>query len=95
MKQPEKKAFHAFVHGRVQGVGFRYTAVHEARRLDLCGMVRNCRDGSVEVVAEGDSQLVDRFLAWLHKGPPGSYVRSVEVDSIPCTGEYVSFEVEF
>jgi acylphosphatase len=46
---------HAFVHGRVQGVGYRATTMDEARRLNLAGWVRNRIDGSVEVLAEGSA----------------------------------------
>ena len=91
----ERKAVRAFVRGRVQGVGFRYSAVQEARRLAVLGTVKNCWDGSVEVVAEGDPDRVDRFLEWLHKGPPGAHVRTVETEPVPYTGSYPDFEVEF
>jgi len=95
MKPPERKAFRASVIGRVQGVGFRYSAIREARRLGLAGFVRNADDGSVEVVAEGDAGPLGRFLEWLREGPPGAYVRDVEVTFTPYTGEYQSFEVAF
>lgn len=45
----------ARVHGRVQGVGFRYTTQHEAQRLGLTGYAKNMDDGSVEIVACGES----------------------------------------
>lgn len=95
MAPPQKKGFHAFVHGRVQGVGFRYSAIHEARRLHLEGIVRNCEDGSVEVVAEGDPQRLDQMLSWLRTGPPGVYVRNVDVQPLPYSGRYSGFDVEF
>lgn len=93
--EPERKAIHAFVHGRVQGVGFRYSAIHEARRHAVHGMVRNCEDGSVEIVAEGVGESVDRFVDWLHQGPPGAHVRSVELTIIPYSGAYKGFDIEF
>ncbi len=49
--------------GRVQGVGFRYTTVALARKYPVAGYVRNVPDGTVELVAEGDPQILDRFLA--------------------------------
>ncbi len=61
-----------WVHGRVQGVGFRYSTQHEAQRLGLTGYARNMDDGSVEVVACGDSQNVEQLLAWLKAGGPRS-----------------------
>jgi acylphosphatase len=88
-------AFRAVVTGRVQGVGYRYSAVREARSLGLLGTISNCSDGSVEVCAEGDPRRLQRFLDWLHKGPPGAHVRDVEVEWRPATGSHTDFEVEF
>ena len=58
----------AWVYGRVQGVGFRYTTQQEARRLSLTGYARNKDDGSVEVVASGEAEQVDKLLKWLKDG---------------------------
>ena len=88
-------AFCAVVTGRVQGVGFRYSAVREARSLGIRGMVANLPDGSVKVSAEGDLLRLQRFLAWLHKGPPGAHVRDVEVSWAPPTGSFPRFDVEY
>ncbi len=71
------------VHGRVQGVGFRWWVWRQATRLGLQGLARNLRDGSVEVIAEGsDSSLADleRVLA---QGPPAAQVERVEKSDIP------------
>jgi acylphosphatase len=72
-----KRAFHAVVEGRVQGVGFRYSCLNEARRLGLEGWVRNTEAGAVEVRAEGGADKLETLLAWLRKGPPGAAVRRV------------------
>lgn len=69
---------HIVVRGRVQGVGFRYATVSEARRLGLSGWARNASDGSVEIVAEGDAADVRALVAWCHQGPPAARVASVE-----------------
>jgi acylphosphatase len=87
-------AFSAKVIGRVQGVGFRYSAVREARRLDLSGWVRNCSDGNVEVWAEGPQDKLDLFLKWLYRGPDSSRVHSVKVEDETPKG-YVEFGVEY
>ena len=71
-------AFYARVNGRVQGVGFRHSALLEARRLRLNGWVRNAANGDVEVWAEGQPEKLAQFLAWLHRGPQFSRVDSVE-----------------
>ena len=95
MKGTGNAAFHAVVTGRVQGVGFRYSAVRRARELGLSGTVSNRSDGSVEVDAEGGLQDLELLLAWLRRGPPGAHVRDVEVQWLPWSGRFRDFEVEF
>ena len=85
---------HAIVHGRVQGVSFRYYAVNTAQRLNLTGWVANRWDGTVEVVAEGDREALQQFLALLHEGSPYSRVARVVALWQPFTGEYSSFTVQ-
>ncbi len=83
----------ATVHGRVQGVGFRYFALVRAMRLDLTGWVANGADGSVTCVAEGPHAALESFLADLEAGPPGALVdRVVPTWSTP-TGSFTSFEI--
>ena len=62
----------AWVYGRVQGGGFRYTTQHEAQRLGLTGYAKNMDDGSVEVVACGESDRVEQLMKWLKAGGPSS-----------------------
>ena len=94
-KSPQQNpaAFHALVRGRVQGVGFRYSAVREANSLRINGWVRNSRDGNVEIWAEGAPEKLDLFLDWLHKGPQYSRVDSVRKESMEPRG-YRDFIVE-
>jgi acylphosphatase len=66
------------VRGRVQGVGFRYATVMEARRLGLAGWARNATDGSVEILAEGNPAAVRQLIAWCGQGPPSARVASVQ-----------------
>jgi len=66
------------VSGRVQGVFFRVSARQEALRLGLAGWVRNCSDGRVEGVAQGDVEALDEFRAWLAGGPPHARVDTLE-----------------
>jgi len=56
---------HAYYTGRVQGVGFRFTAQHVASGFSVAGFVRNLPDGTVEVLAEGSAEQVDGFLKTL------------------------------
>ena len=70
------------VSGRVQGVGFRYFALDAARREGINGYVMNHDDGSVEAVAEGESESVERFERALRRGPSRSRVEQVMVDDM-------------
>jgi acylphosphatase len=78
---------HAIVAGMVQGVGFRWSARETARGLRVCGFARNRLDGTVEVEVEGEPDQVERMLAWLRTGPPGSQVDSVTVTDVPALGD--------
>ena len=89
---PESR-LHAVVHGRVQGVNFRYYTVRTARRLGLTGWVANQRDGTVETVAEGSPDALGRFQAFLHDGPPSAAVLRVDVDWGPPEGGLKDFGV--
>jgi len=91
----EKAGLQAIVIGRVQGVGFRYSAVRVAHTLHLRGNVFNRGDGDVEVNAEGDRESLERFCEWLRKGPPGAHIREVQITWLPFRGAFDSFEVRF
>ena len=66
------------VHGKVQGVGFRWWTRGVARKLGVTGTVRNLPDGSVEVRAHGTDEAVDAMRTELETGPPGASVESIE-----------------
>ena len=65
--------------GRVQGVFYRGSTVDEARNLRLAGTVRNLPDGSVEVVATGPRERLERLIDWCRRGPPAARVENVDV----------------
>ena len=69
---------HVQYFGRVQGVGFRYTAQHVAGKFPVAGYVRNLPDGSVELVAEGEATEVEAFLQTLARGLEG-YIERTEI----------------
>ena len=69
------RAIEVRVDGWVQGVGFRYATLTEARRLGLSGWVRNEVAGAVTVWVQGETEVVDRLSAWLRHGPPGAKVQ--------------------
>lgn len=87
------KRLRAYVHGIVQGVGFRAFAQSEALRLGLKGYVRNCADGSVEVVAEGSEEQLEAFLRRLRIGPAGARVDMVATFWEEGTNEHQSFTI--
>ncbi len=72
-------ALHCIVRGRVQGVGFRYSALRRAQGLGLSGWVRNNADGSVETRALGDEAGVAAFVEWLGEGPAYARVDALEL----------------
>jgi acylphosphatase len=67
------------IHGRVQGVFYRGWSVVTARALGLRGWVRNRRDGSVEILLQGDAEQVEAMIARCREGPPVARVERVEV----------------
>lgn len=90
-----RKRIRAVVEGHVQGVGFRWFAVRAARILGLTGWVRNNADGSVETVAEGDSESIREFIGELRRGPMGAIVRDVRWVEEEPSGEFTSFNLEY
>ena len=82
---------HLVIHGRVQGVFFRDSMRREAHRLGIAGWVRNCSDGTVEAVVQGDSAAVDAVVRWAQSGPELAQVERVEIN--PDEGAYTSFEI--
>ncbi len=93
MARPTER-LHAIVHGRVQGVSFRFYTRDEADALGLTGWVANRDDGSVEVTAEGPRSALDRLVEWLHRGPPAARVTAVQVDFLPPTHQFDRFTIE-
>ena len=79
--------------GRVQGVGFRYTAVSLAQDLDLTGYVRNEFDGSVSVVTEGAEESLMELLQAVRRSNLGKYITNELVRRSAATGEFTGFGV--
>ena len=91
----EEAQLRAIVHGLVQGVGFRWSVRQVARRLNLRGYVRNRRDRTVEVVAEGSKSTLRELFSYLQSGPSGAVVERVDSEWLPSSGRYYGFEVRF
>ena len=81
---------HLHISGRVQGVWYREAMRLEAERLGVTGWVRNCRDGSVEAVVQGEESVLAAIVAWARQGPPAARVDDVVVS--PAEGTFTSFE---
>ena len=89
-----KSRVHIKIQGRVQGVFFRASTLDKAKELGLKGWVRNNPDGSVEVVAEGFKEKIEKLIAWSHDGPRHAVVNDVEVEWMDCLDEYSDFTIE-
>lgn len=90
---PDKKALHAVVDGRVQGVGFRNFTKVNAQRAEVAGWVRNLDDGTVEIWAEGSKPDLQRLLKAIKRGPTHSHVSDVNLTWDEPTGDYRSFHI--
>jgi acylphosphatase len=85
-------ALHVRVTGLVQGVFFRAWARDEAQALGVSGWIRNCSDGSVEALLEGEAEAIEELIDLLREGPPGAQVEDVEIEEADREG-LSSFEV--
>jgi acylphosphatase len=94
---PESQAIlHAIIHGRVQGVSFRFYTQQQAEQLGITGWVRNLPDTTVETTAVGPKAALEVLLKWLHRGPSGARVTRVDVDWLDTPGTpttYTAFEI--
>lgn len=90
-----RRRLSAIVHGRVQGVNFRYFTLRRANELGLTGYVRNKWDGTVEVVAEGHKAALERLLEYIKVGPRAAWVEKVNAQWGAYSGQFTRFEVRF
>jgi len=85
------KTIYIQIGGRVQGVGFRYFALHKANEFQIFGWVRNTPDGKVEIEAEGNPQDLDNFIDWIKIGPSRAIVHSFSVSEITPIRHFTNF----
>ena len=96
MKETKQYRVVIIVKGLVQGVSFRAYTRRKAVSLGLTGQVRNLVNGNVEVIAEGNREMIVRLIKWLrNEGSPGSQVTAVEVNWSEELENYSSFRVVF
>jgi acylphosphatase len=94
MEKNTKAAVHLIVHGRVQGVGFRYFTQTKAQDLGLVGWVKNLWDGTVEIKAEGPKQKLKRLVNAVRRGPSTAWVEQVEQEWGAPTKAFTNFTVK-
>jgi acylphosphatase len=90
---PEVECWRLRVSGCVQGVGYRFAARHEARRLALSGIARNLLDGTVEVIAEGTPAALAELERWCRRGPPLADVTEVKVERLASPRGFLDFDI--
>lgn len=83
---------HILFSGNVQGVGFRYTTMAFARRLDLYGWVKNLPDGDVEAAIEGPRETIEELLSQLND-EFRSFIKDRQIDWQETRGEFKSFSI--
>ena len=91
MSENQKYRMHAYIEGRVQGVGFRYFTLQIAQDLDLTGWVRNRWNGRVEVMAEGELENLNQLLSKLRRGPLSAEVTHVDYQFTDAQEDFDSF----
>jgi acylphosphatase len=83
------------IHGKVQGVGYRFFATRVARRLGLKGSIQNQRDGTVEAIVEGEKKAIDDWIDQLKEGPRYAEVTKIDQETKEFTGRLGDFDVKF
>jgi acylphosphatase len=84
---------HIYYSGKVQGVGFRYTAKNVAAGYEVTGIVRNLADGRVELAAEGAKDELEAFQQGIRESGLGHFIRNEELNWEDATGEFRGFEI--
>jgi acylphosphatase len=89
------KRFHLIIHGRVQGVGFRYFTQYEALKRQLTGWVRNNDDGTVELEVQGNEEAIQLFIDTIREGTLFAKVTDVSVQEIPIIHNEKQFRIMY
>jgi len=92
-KDGKKVRVHLLISGRVQGVAFRYYTQDIAQSLGIKGWVRNCWDGKVEIVMEGEEDRVKELIDWCYQGPGSAIVEKVDVEWEEYREEFITFGI--
>ena len=89
------KRIRAIVKGKVQGVFYREFTRREAESLGVSGFARNLKDGTVEIVAEGEEKQLREFEKRFRKGPLMAFITDVEMKDEQPTGDFEGFDIRF
>jgi acylphosphatase len=87
--------FEITVYGRVQGVGYRYFALHRAEELGISGWVKNTIDDNVKIIAQGDESTLKTYVDYLRLGPTLSRVDKISVTKSDITTVFDIFSVKY
>ena len=90
-----KRRIHIFYSGKVQGVGFRMTAEETAQEFGVVGWVKNLRNGQVELVAEGEQTVLERFLEALRQGSMKNFISQVDVTWSNASETFDEFSIRY
>ena len=88
------KRKHYLFHGRVQGVGFRFTAYQKALQLHLTGWIRNLYDGDVEAIFQGEEAYIDDLIRYMHT-IRYICIESMKVEELEVLHDETSFEMKY
>ncbi|HRJ72228.1 MAG TPA: acylphosphatase [Terrimicrobiaceae bacterium] len=87
------KVRQVFYEGRVQGVGFRWSARKAAQSYEVCGMVKNLPDGRVELQVSGDRDEVDAFLREIRESALAGHITAEHTREIEVTTPFRGFQI--
>lgn len=82
------------VSGRVQGVYFRLFTQNKAKHFSVRGTVRNLPDGRVEIIAEAEPIIIEKFIQWCRKGPVTARVDHIEISELESDEVFTSFDIK-
>lgn len=82
-----------FITGKVQGVGYRFSAKQQAEQLGITGWVNNRPNGNVEIVAEGHQEQLNQFIIWAQNGPQFANVLNVVINNLIANNEFDQFSI--
>ncbi len=86
---------HLLVSGMVQGVGYRWFVMRQAKEYKLNGYVRNMYDGDVEVEVEGNRGMIIDFVEDLKIGLHSAHVTDIKIEWSACENKFKGFEIRF